>query len=292
MSTNCISSPFYDTSLACSLNTRHFSTFWKPVKSRSTSRIDQRWIIVAYCTFMILKPLWISNILFSNGATKKESFILFPILCGLNVRCTTVVHFLPRQSLLFESTPHSIQPSSLRSSSLPSPFHFHRPPSYVELLSSHHMPIPLQPTFPFFAFPPIFAVLLILSFLIILSSFVTLHIHRSILISATSNFSPCAFFNAHVSAPYTSAGITTVLYTFPLICTFILLSHNTPDTLFQFTKKRISFTKWKYNWNDVKLWCWSLSSCACACFTCDNWCRNSVLTSFVLLFFLEASWSY
>ena len=33
---------------------------------------------------------------------------------------------------------------------------------------------------------------------------------------------------------YTSAGLTNILYTFPLILTFIILSHNTPDTLFQF----------------------------------------------------------
>ena len=85
----------------------------------------------------------------------------------------------------------------------------------------------------FFVISPTFAVPLILSFLI-LSSFVTPHIHRSILISATSNFFSCAFFNAHDSAPYISAGLTTVLYTFPLIFMFILLSHNTPDTLFQF----------------------------------------------------------
>ena len=36
-------------------------------------------------------------------------------------------------SLLFDSIPHYVQPSCLRSSSPPSPlhFHFHRPPSYV-----------------------------------------------------------------------------------------------------------------------------------------------------------------
>ena len=84
----------------------------------------------------------------------------------------------------------------------------------------------------FFVISPTFVAPHILSFLI-LSSFVTPHIHRSILISATSNFFSCAFFNAYVSAPYISAGLTTVLYTFPLIFTFILLSHNTPDTLFQ-----------------------------------------------------------
>ena len=50
----------------------------------------------------------------------------------------------PRQSLLFDIIPHSSQPSSLRSSSLPSPlftyYHYHRPPSYV--CSSLHMTCP------------------------------------------------------------------------------------------------------------------------------------------------------
>ena len=47
---------------------------------------------------------------------------------------------------------------------------------------------------------PTFVVPLIVSFLI-LSSFITAHIHRSILIFAASNLFSCAFFNAHVSAP-------------------------------------------------------------------------------------------
>ena len=61
---------------------------------------------------------------------------------------------------------------------------------------------------------PSHVVPLILSFLI-LSSFVTPHIHHSIHISATSNLFSFAFFNAQVFK-------------------FIFLSHNTPDTLFQF----------------------------------------------------------
>ena len=53
------------------------------------------------------------------------------------------------ESLLFDITPHSVQPSSLRPSSPPSPLYsdFHRRPSYVVLLSLHHMPMPLQPPF-------------------------------------------------------------------------------------------------------------------------------------------------
>ena len=95
---------------------------------------------------------------------------------------------------------------------LPSPlyFHFHRPPSYVVFLSSHHMRIPLQPPFLDFSCNfPHSRCPLIISFLI-LSSFVTLHFHRSIRISVTSNVFSCAFFNAHVAAPYASASLTTV----------------------------------------------------------------------------------
>ena len=48
----------------------------------------------------------------------------------------------------------SVQSSSLRHSSHPSPlyFHFHRPPFFVVLLPSHHMPILLQPPFQDFIF--------------------------------------------------------------------------------------------------------------------------------------------
>ena len=50
-------------------------------------------------------------------------FILLTLLCG-------VVYFLPGHSLIFDIIPHSVQPSSLRPSSLPSHyFHFRRYPS-------------------------------------------------------------------------------------------------------------------------------------------------------------------
>ena len=51
--------------------------------------------------------------------------------------CSTGLHFLPRQSLLFDIILYFVQPSSLMSSSLPSPmyFHFHLHPSRVMLLS-------------------------------------------------------------------------------------------------------------------------------------------------------------
>ena len=61
------------------------------------------------------------------------------------------------------------------------------------------------------------------------------------LISTISNFFSCAFFTVHVSlpsvhvlAPYISAGLTIVFYTFPLTLKFTLWSHITPDTLVQF----------------------------------------------------------
>ena len=85
------------------------------------------------------------------------SFILFPLLCGVDILwhtppCSTVVHIISRQSPLFDVILNFVQPSSLRSSSLPSPlyFHYHRPPSYVVFISSHHMSIPLQPSFLYF----------------------------------------------------------------------------------------------------------------------------------------------
>ena len=59
---------------------------------------------------------------------------------------------------------------SLRSSclSIPSPlyFHYHRPPSYAVFLSSHHMPIPLQPyvSCTFFVISPTFVALLFFHF--------------------------------------------------------------------------------------------------------------------------------
>ena len=55
------------------------------------------------------------------------------------------MHIISRQSLLFDFILYFVQSSSLRYSSLPSPlyFNYHRPPSCVVFLSSHHMPIPL-----------------------------------------------------------------------------------------------------------------------------------------------------
>ena len=57
-------------------------------------------------------------------------FILLPLLSGFDVRrnrppCSSVVHFLLRQSIFFDFTAHSSQPSSLRPSLHPPPFASH-----------------------------------------------------------------------------------------------------------------------------------------------------------------------
>ena len=57
---------------------------------------------------------------------------------------------------------------------------------------------------------------------LILSLRVTPHIHRSILISVTSIRFSCLFVVAHISAPYSIAGLITVLYTFPFSFTVLL----------------------------------------------------------------------
>ena len=73
-------------------------------------------------------------------------------------------------------------------------------------------------------------VLLIYSFLI-LSFLVILIANLSIFISATSISFTCFFVIATVSSPYTIAGLTTELYTFPFTLAGNLLSQITPDTL-------------------------------------------------------------
>ena len=68
------------------------------------------------------------------------------------------------------------------------------------------------------------------SFLIL--SFLVTHIaNLNIFISATSISSTCFFVTAAVSSPYTIAGFTTKLYTFPFTLAGNLLSQITPDTL-------------------------------------------------------------
>ena len=69
---------------------------------------------------------------------------------------------------------------------------------------------------------------------LILSLRVTPHIHLSILISVTSIRFSCLFVVAHVSAPYSMAGLITVCIPFPFSFTGILLSHSTPLHFFEF----------------------------------------------------------
>ena len=73
-------------------------------------------------------------------------------------------------------------------------------------------------------------VLLMCSFLI-LSFLVSPIANLSIFISATSISSTCFFVTATVSSPYTIAGLTTKLYTFPFTLAGNFLPQITPDTL-------------------------------------------------------------
>ena len=140
------------------------------------------------------------------------------------------------QSSTFQISLTRVFPSCFRSSSLP--FHWYiRPqhfPPYVFAISPHHMPVPVQSSLgDLFGSLRHLVVPRMCSFLI-LSLRVTPHIHRSILISVTSIRFSCLFVVAHVSAPYSIAGLITVLYTFPFSFTGILLSHSTPLPFFQF----------------------------------------------------------
>ena len=76
----------------------------------------------------------------------------------------------------------------------------------------------------------ILTVLLMYSFLI-LSFLVTPIANLNIFLSATSISSTCFFVTATVSSPYTIAGLTIELYTFPFTLAGNLLSQITPDTL-------------------------------------------------------------
>ena len=144
---------------------------------------------------------------------------------------------LPWQFSLRQVFLDVIQPPPLWSSSPSFPRHLHPHQSlpYV-FVSIGTFPFPYHFNLlscTFFYISPTFVVPLILSFLI-LSRLATPLIRLDILISATSNFFSCAFFTAHVSAPYIIAGLTTVLYTLPLTLKLILRSHRIPDTLFWF----------------------------------------------------------
>ena len=148
---------------------------------------------------------------------------------------SSAVHLLPRQSLLPGIIPHTLQPPSPRSSSLPSPlyFHIHRPPSYVVVLSSHHMLIPLQPPFPDFLWdlphfccPP--------------DSFVSYPVNIVLRTSivAFAFLRPPIYFpvpsSTPMSLPRTSVPVLPLSRTRPLDLHVHFLSHNPTYTLFQF----------------------------------------------------------
>ena len=70
-----------------------------------------------------------------------------------------------------------------------------------------------------------------LTVLLMYSFLVTPIANLNIFISTTSISSTCFFVTATVSSPYTIAGLTTELYTFPFTLAGNLLSQITPDTL-------------------------------------------------------------
>ena len=69
---------------------------------------------------------------------------------------------------------------------------------------------------------------------LILSHLEILCAHFNIFISATSILLSCDFLIAHVSVPYVTAGLTTVLNIFPFSLDDSLLWHRTPDNFLQF----------------------------------------------------------
>ena len=165
---------------------------------------------------------------------------LFPVLCGVDVSYDTppfipVLRVHPGQYSLSDK-------SFLMLSNHPALvflyFYSQAPPPpslsclRIRLLFSirAHTTSTYFPALSWIFLPP--SLPLILSFLI-LPSLLTPLIHLNILISATSNFFSCDFLTAQVSAQYIIAGLTTVLYTFPLTLKLIRRSHRIPDTLFQ-----------------------------------------------------------
>ena len=140
------------------------------------------------------------------------------------------------QSSTFQISLTCVFPSCFRSSSLPFPWYIcpHHFPQGVFAISPHHMPVPDQSLSVIFLEACTTLVVPRMCSFLILSLHVTPHIHRSILISVTSIRFSCLFVVAHVSAPYSIAGLITVLYTFPFSFTGILLSYSTPLHFFQF----------------------------------------------------------
>ena len=118
---------------------------------------------------------------------------------------SSVIHFLPRQCLHFDIIPHSVQPSSLRPSSLPSPLYFHsrHSPSYV--VPSLRITCPYHRNLFSWIFVKIsftFVVEEILFFQISYPVELCNFAHSSLYSHYCDfNLFPCAFFTGHLSAP-------------------------------------------------------------------------------------------
>ena len=96
------------------------------------------------------------------------------------------------------------------------------------------MTCPYHLSLPFLLFIPNCSTLTVplMYLFLILSFLITPIVNLNIFISATSISSTCFFVTATVSSPYTIAGLTIELYTFPFILAGNLLLQITPDTFF------------------------------------------------------------
>ena len=108
-------------------------------------------------------------------------------------------------------------------------FHFHRPPFNIVLLSSRHMPIPLQP--PFMDFLCCDSN----HFSFVILSFITLSSFRTSIVSFSFLRPPISFHvpsSMPLSLPHTPVRSYHCCVNFLSIFTFIFLSHSTPYTVF------------------------------------------------------------
>ena len=166
------------------------------------------------------------------------SFLPFPLVRGgHSVSSFSTSFCLQCPSPLHQLSPYLLLPHlkifslvSLFSSFPVTPFPSFFFLQYILLVSPHDMFIPPQPaSLLFIPNRSTLTVFLMCSFLI-LSFLVTPIANLNIFISAISISSTCFFVTATVSNPYTIAGLTTKLYTFPFTLAGNLLSQITPDT--------------------------------------------------------------
>ena len=159
------------------------------------------------------------------------------------------------------------------------------------------MPIPLQLNFlDFLCDFHHFRGPLILSFLMLLI-FVTLHIHRSFLISATSYFFSCAFLNVHVPSSMSMSLPRTPVPVLPLSCipspwrsrsflclaTLHILSSSYSTAQHSVGDFRIQFPVLRQRWSHVVFTLFTVSPCKWISLSCCS--LHPMYSVFVLLIF-------